>query len=540
MFGYVFYPDGGCYPQNEHSGAGIHGYRWNLDLTAKGIGNTTHSATFRGYEVKGDTFDFANKEAKAAVADFSREAFSQWVMQEPEVIVPNGVVVRPNLNHRVPVERYYDGFIPLDFGGTNNTAELNATVHTLERIIKEPDFHEAALVVIRQDARYVVDGHNLYLPNWMEKKFTRRDGSVVLHEAIWMRLYAAVHAIKELGAKVIFEWVQGHSNCPGNNSADVLATAARIIAKSPKEVAVLDSSFRISDAQDYWASRGDLRHPMMCFRYAYLDVSESGQERRDYYLSTQGKSADISGKRTSDDGFAVVRCNAQRHLEDIVAKQSSLPREIDYKFHIDLDNVYGNAGRYIDLYGTDFLHRAVSNKRHLQTYGKELLTTELHPPFLVDRVFDNMDILCDFLDNYRDTEAPTLASIDITDSFFDYKEEEVKVKKGEEARTRTVCTLKSEITVGYSKQSVKGRWKEANGEIQECDVTLRLGVDLPDRNALRRLEEKNPRVLLLTNTLGPGSFMYAVVIEAGEDVGIWSGINSSIRVTAKTAPSKAK
>ena len=95
--------------------------------------------------------------------------------------------------------------------------------------------------------------------------------------------------------------------------------------------------------------------------------------------------------------------------------------------------------------------------------------------------------------------------------------------------------MKPEFGVGYFKHSTKGSWKETATDIKECDLTLRLGVDLPDRNALRRLEDKTPKVYLLTNTLGPGSFMYAVVIEAGGDVGIWSGVNSSIRVTAKAA-----
>lgn len=527
MFGYVFYPDGGCYPQHGHNGAGIHGYRWNLELTAKGIGHNSSSATFRGYEPKTESFDFASKEVKSEVAAKTREEFQQWLMQET-----NGKL---NLFHRVPVERYYDTFIPLEYGGTNNTAELNASIHCLEKIIAEPDFAQAAVVVIRQDARYVVDGHNRFLPTWVENKFMRRDGSTIMNPELWTRFNNVLTVVKELGVRVIYEWIEGHSGCPGNGSADVLATAARIVAKNPKEVAALDTSFRISDVNNYWASRSEVRHPMMCFRYAYVDVSRADEIPRDYYLCTQGKAGDAPGKRTSDDGFSVVRCSPQRHIEDIVTKQASLPREIDYKFHIDLDNVYGNAGRYIDLYGTDFLHRAVDNKRHLQTYGKELLTTELHPPLLADRVFDNMDILSDFLDSYRDESAPTLLTTDITADFFEIKEEEVKAKKGEEAYKKTVCTLRPEIIVGYFKHPVKGRWKENTGEIKECDVTLRLGVDLPDRNSLRRLEDKNPRVLLLTNTLGPGSFMYAVVIEAGEDVGIWSGINSSIRVTAKTA-----
>jgi ribonuclease HI len=530
MFGYVFYPDGGCHPQNEYNGAGIHGYRWNLGLTAKGIGHNTHSATFRGYISKGDSFEFPNKEAKAEVNEKDREAFLDWLYATG----PSG----PNFEHRVPIERYYDSFIPLEFGGTNNTAELNAAIHCLERIAAEPDFDQCMVIVVRQDSRYVVDGHNTYLSQWLKNNFTRRDGTMVKNQAIWERAHAISELIRSKGVKIHFEWVEGHGTCIGNNSADELATAARITSRDAKAVAALDTTFRLSEVTDYWASRADARHPFLSQRYVYLDIDLADKPRNEYLLSTQGKQSELDGKRTADDGYSVVRIAPQRHIENIVAKQVSLPRDVDYKFKLDLDNIYGAASRYLDMYGTDFLHRVVDHKRHLQTFGKVVVTVECMPPFLVDRVFDSVDILADLLDAYKKPDEPTLMVTDITACFFDIREEAEKVKKGEEPRTKTVCALRPEIIVGYAKHKTTAQWKESGGEVKSCDVTLRLGIDLPDRNALRKLEDRHPKMWLLTHTLGEGSFMYAVIIEAGDDVGIWSGVNSSIRVTAK--PSKAK
>lgn len=532
MYGYVFYPDGGCYPQNEYSGAGLHGYRWNLGLTAKGIGHASNSATFRGYTPKADSFDFTNKEEKNKINEMPREEFIPWVLSEDDG--------KLRANYRVPLERYYDAVIPLEYGGTNNTAELNATIHCLEHIVNEPDFADTALVVIRQDARYVVDGHNVYMPNWLAKDFIRRDGTPVPNSDLWRRFNTITSQIKDLGVHVHFEWVRGHGTCIGNNSADELATAARIIAKSPKEIAKHDASFQVSEVTDYWASQSESRHPMLCHRFMYIGVDEAERERKEYYLSTQGRVAELDGKRTSDDGFSVVRCKPQSHIEEVVAKQVSIPREIDYRFKVDLDKIYGSDTRYLEIYGTGFLHRALENKRHLQTYGKVIVTEELHPPFLVERIFDNTDILCDYLDNYKDTtNQPTMHVTDITSEFFTITEELVKGKKGEESSSKTIYTISSDMPTGYFSHKVVAKWKESDGEIKECDITLRLGIDLPDRNTLRRLGDLQPKVLLVTNTMGPGSFMYAVVIEAGEDVGIWSGIQSSMRITLKVpAPIK--
>jgi hypothetical protein len=69
-------------------------------------------------------------------------------------------------------------------------------------------------------------------------------------------------------------------------------------------------------------------------------------------------------------------------------------------------------------------------------------------------------------------------------------------------------------------------------KLGEAEINLRVGVDFPDRNMLKRIEDTKPRVYILTSWLG-GAFMYSTVIESGGDVAIWCGINSSIRVIGK-------
>jgi hypothetical protein len=57
-----------------------------------------------------------------------------------------------------------------------------------------------------------------------------------------------------------------------------------------------------------------------------------------------------------------------------------------------------------------------------------------------------------------------------------------------------------------------------------------MGIDLLDRNSLRKLEELNPKVTVVTWKTGDNVFQYATVIEAGDDIGIWASVNSNIRV----------
>lgn len=552
MFGYVLYPDGGCRgndPAFRYCGGGIHGYRWNLALTPKGIGHTTHAATLRGYDFKADTLEFDTKEQRLQLLAGTKEQLVEWALtatdqvktprtdKEKESKVP---VYLTKLDTRVPIERYYDCSIPMEVGGTNNTAELLAAILCLEQLANEPDFDQATMIVIRQDSKYVVDNHNQSLATWIENKFIRRDGSSINNPELWLRLNAVSQRVQEKGIKLIFQWVKAHNTDIGNNSADVLATMGLFNSKNPVTAANANDQFIISDPQDYWASNSDKCHPMLSHRYCYKDLSGGEPPQNQYYISSQGKLEEMTGKRTSDDGFAVVRCEKQPHIEEIFKKQISIPRELDYMFQVDLDNVYGTACRYVDIYGTDFLHRAVEHRRHLQTYGEVLVTKELHPPFLTQRLFDNMDILSTFLDDYKRDDLPAFHSTEVTQLFYNVEEVVVKAKKGEEATVKVESKLKPEFIVGFYKLQVNATYKEKPDELANCDITLRFGIDLPDRNSLRKLEEHNPKVYLVTNTLGPGSFMYAVVIETGEALGIWSGINSSIRVIAKQKEKAAK
>lgn len=542
MFGYVFYPDGGCREHEpSYTGGGIHGYKWNLGLPAKGIGHTTHSATFRGYDFKADTFDFESKELRAAVNAYSSQDFMDWcdiVSTQPKTPRTDKekeskkTPFLTNLDTRVTVEQYYDRSIPFNHNGTNNTAELLAAIHCLEMIEKEPDFDKASLVVVRQDNMYVVDGHNLGMHGWIANGFKRRDGSDIKNPDLWIRLCDVSTRIQKLGVRVLFQWVKAHHTDIGNNSADLLATMGLFNSKSVEKTISADTSLKITEPTGYWASRTDAKHPMLCLRYCFIDINEPAQPVHQYYLSTQGKIAEMTGKRTSDDGYSVIRCASQPHIDQIIAKQLTIPRTVDYMFNVDLEAVYGTECRYVDMYGTDFLHRARSYNRHLTTYGDKLVTEELHPPFLTQRLFNNMDVLSTFLEEYKDGTSPAFMSKEITDIFYNTVTESVKVKKGEDPQSKTVTSLKEEFVVGSFKLQTSAAWKEAPDTVSQCDITLRLGIDLPDRNTLRKLEDYNPKVYLVTNTLGPGSFMYSVVIEAGTDVGIWSGINSSIRVIA--------
>jgi hypothetical protein len=83
--------------------------------------------------------------------------------------------------------------------------------------------------------------------------------------------------------------------------------------------------------------------------------------------------------------------------------------------------------------------------------------------------------------------------------------------------------------VGFAALELDVNYKSDDG-ILAAPVILTLGIDLLDRNALKKLEIYNPKVTIISWLEAPGVFRYATVIEANEDVGIWAGCYSNLRI----------
>jgi hypothetical protein len=107
----------------------------------------------------------------------------------------------------------------------------------------------------------------------------------------------------------------------------------------------------------------------------------------------------------------------------------------------------------------------------------------------------------------------------------------IKGKKGEPVQTQSVCKLKASMVVGLTAIKTRIRHPFSNGEAS-AEVTLGLGIDLLERNALKRLENLNPRIYVIAWAESDKAYRYATVIQADDCVGIWSGHYSNMRLVA--------
>ena len=110
----------------------------------------------------------------------------------------------------------YQGHEKTLYGGvgdtTNNRMELMAVIEGL-RALKEP-----CQVLVTTDSRYVQQGMETWLANWIAKDWKTASKQPVKNQDLWQML----HTLSQQH-DLSWQWVKGHSGHPENDQADALA-----------------------------------------------------------------------------------------------------------------------------------------------------------------------------------------------------------------------------------------------------------------------------------------------------------------------------
>jgi ribonuclease HI len=100
---------------------------------------------------------------------------------------------------------------------TNNRMALRSVIDAFREISRRGNAYR---VLFTSDSKYIVDGMTDWLPQWKERGWKRKGGSVENLE-LWKEADAAVEA-----HEVQWRWVRGHAGHPQNEYANFLATRA--------------------------------------------------------------------------------------------------------------------------------------------------------------------------------------------------------------------------------------------------------------------------------------------------------------------------
>lgn len=473
--GMVVYTDGGSRPNGKYMGWGFHGYTYKDVVPKKGTGNPTHYPSAFGYMLKSDKKEGTSK---------------------PEITPIN----------------YFDGYGSSSEFGTNNLAEILAAKLATSKVV---DINPKKLLM-RIDSEYVINGSTEWCHSWVRNNWKKQDGSPVANASHWIELLKNYEKLKTNGCEIKIEWVKGHSDFIGNQTADRLATIGVMGSINKEQKEQID----ISPAEGYWKNTVD-KHPFFCYKTLYFTTISSGQQPGEYFIGEQDKEVEFIGKRKSDGTYGVFYLKEPEPIVDLVRKyQTKLTGSYDNIVLLRLDHLFKqHVYSFIEKYGINAIVKKFSNKLNLETTDKEPLTKELVPPRIAQRSIDALSNLKEILLNYKNNKLDNdkFRVISLNNVFYETKE--IKKKK----ETIVTTQLKSHVTSGFNSFNVDF---EINGKSYKA--ILSLGIDLPSRNTLKSLEDNNTKINLLYWYDSESVIRYATIIEYKEDYSIWAGYYSNM------------
>lgn len=513
MEGAILYTDGGTKPNPGHSGWGVHGYVYSTLPAKKGSGNQHVYLTDQGYVHKAST------------------------EQKPPEITPM---------------KYIDGLGSVSFTCSNNAAEVIAMGRGLEHVAQYGLKH----VQVYSDSQYAVQGSS-YVDGWASNNWYKRDGQPLANTECWKPLQSALKALKDAGTKVSIGWVRGHDGNHGNSIVDRYAT----IGRQASQAGEVYGHFNATPAEGYWSSPD--RHPFLQQKYAYFVSNPVGNIEGEYFLGEHGKVDkkdekirrppwDLFGKQAADNAFSYVKLKTPDQALEIVRKNilrlsdrsdallmAYLQKIYEAETYRTLSNFPECALYRLNYNKLDFfIPRAeifeaeeeeadvvdegeVKTERRKKGGGHEPVVLEMTPPLIAQRGFDVINLLKGILLNFSagHAQAAGLTATNLTSTFYEPGEKET-------------IKLKSEFGPGFTQVKVQALYDtgpETQTEARtQTELRLVLGVDTPERNALKKIEKLHPRITLLTWREGQ-AIRFATVIECDDGIGIWAGYHSNTK-----------
>lgn len=471
----VFFTDGGCRPNPGIGGWGLHGYIYTLDDPKKGHGCKGFQPTNKGY------INLPTEEAYA----------------------------------KVSVLKYIDGSGSMIPEATNNRAELQAFNKALE-ISLHAGCKDVHCVL---DSEYVLRGIKK-IPEWIAANWKNSDRSDVANNDLWRATEELIRQLTMAQANLTFSWTKGHSDSVGNNIAD--SNATRGIIAGRKGVHTVDVD--VSDIKDYWSPDVD-RHPFLQEPNFYFKMHDGTHHftedgRTIYFTGDHGNKDEWLGKPDPETCFSVsFLTKPDPVLETVRQLQNKEYQSVFSSIVIAKMNnlfnpkVWKNLSTYLGTYV-----QRVGQKIDLYTHDNVQITKEMRPAqqsFVAESELIQLETI---LTNVVNGQSPEFYPLtDITDLI--YEMDSSKKKPVRKVRLSMEDHI-VDVVVSYN----------TTGEHKTCPVKLTIGTDIPRRNTFSALAETETRVYVVTWKHSSNAFRYATIIKTEQDIGIWAGVYSNLRL----------
>lgn len=503
----IAYPDGGAIPNPGAAGYGVHGYYYDIDATT--VKPTLIVNPFLSQEE-------ANK------ISYCTPTTQGYVHCNNKAEVGNAKVVFTK-----PLG-YVDICDHLNVIGTNNVAELHGLLQIFLFALKNEEIKELCVL---PDSKYVMETLQTYVQSWKRNNWYKSDGTQPKNLELIQEIDHCQESLKARGCKIQYTWVRGHNGDLGNGMADYFASIAVNAGQEHLRCGAGGRTSKLLEVvsleKNYWGKEVG-KHPFLGFKRTYFNRVKEKNEPGHYFLIEPAETDTMIGKRANE-AYAVVRLNKPCEMvENVIQAQGQFGQDENRVILGLIDRVFN---KFVAKFSHWFGRRAFfgsANKREVLFRDMLPVALEHNPPLLMYRSTEILLSLDSLLDAFlvetgksqrdiEDSSAPYLCPVieDITSEFYLVEE------KNNDSKSTRKLTLKPEFVVGY-KNHILHKEKVIDGKVFNLKFPVALGMDLPARNHLKRLEDDLPNIYLLTWSDSGVTLRYAFVIDCVSGIGIWS------------------
>lgn len=399
--------------------------------------------------------------------------------------------------------RYYDAFGPSS-GGTNQTAEMDALIESLEIILQSKLYEKVKRIYIYSDSQTVVNGTQEWIHSWKKRNWIASSGLPVSNRPLWEKIDKLWNEVKDTGVKINFSWVKGHSTNFGNNLADYMASTGLFHNDKRGE--------KLSEAADYYTSDISTSKLLLDSKLYHLYEIKPFIDGQAQYLtfSHPSQGFDVKedvGKRVRDFGIGIVRLNKTEGVVDKIIEVCATFNEriADVPIIVNLQNIL-KPNNYKEILEGMVGNYNVTAEGQVKSLGNENLLTIVNPSRLAYKLKPIYLTATDILDFYLDKDD-SIGITDVTDLFY------TKIEK--KGSTSLKFKLATETFI-----QAPVIFKRPDGDVK-LNVTITFGNDTPQRRTFTSIIDHEPKISIVTWEESERVYRYALVIETIEGVGIW-------------------
>lgn len=434
----------------------------------------------------------------------------------------------------------WNGYGYVSNQGTNNLAELTATIKALEWFLETELYTQ---INIYSDSKYVIDNIK-YVKKWKSNNWLTSTGSQVANYEQWNVLN---DILENTPIKIVFNWTKGHSNnsddvhAIGNDLADKNADKGRLnknnidyfgktdmtVANSLLEIVneeenEIETTEKATKKKSKTKVVKSILNPLLSGKRWFFYTNKSGRLENGlhYYTTSTYDDSKLDNnkklaKKSADTHYAIL-------LTDMgIPELECIRNKYNSTFSIDNLPIVSDLSTIVKPAVWSSLNEEIENSVVIKdnlavTKDSSVVGSIQNPPKLIYKLENIYSFGFSLIDKYL-SNSNSIYQFDITNTFYSKDEKDKTILNPNlimGIKTVTISNLNSDV-------------------LNINNLILIMGIDCPLRNNFSNLLKQSKeliKVTLLVYDVSEYSYRVATIITQGNDIAVYYNPDANYRI----------